>query len=31
MIILIYFEDFFREIEAFSMIARLFKYVFSEI
>jgi hypothetical protein len=25
------FEDFFREIEAFSTIARLFKYIFSGI
>jgi hypothetical protein len=25
----IIFEDFFREFEAFSRIARLFKYVFS--
>jgi hypothetical protein len=27
----IIFEDFFREIDAFSWIARLFKYIFSEI
>jgi hypothetical protein len=25
------FEDFFREIEGFSRIARLFKYIFSAI
>jgi hypothetical protein len=27
----IIFEDFFREIEAFSRIARLFKYIFNGI
>jgi hypothetical protein len=27
----IIFKDFFREIEAFSMIARPFKYIFSAI
>jgi hypothetical protein len=25
-----YFKDFYREVEAFSRIARLFKYIFSE-
>jgi hypothetical protein len=28
---LVMFEDFFKEIEAFSWIARLFTYIFSEI